>query len=527
MSAVMISQALLSPVSTVYANAVDYAASQQVAAATENGNGGGYSSADSCSSGRNAGSDDATVADDASSSDTPTLANDVAAQSEVASRAVDEYNPNADPIVIDGATEAGSVSVTAGFYKDAAHTQVLGTDALGVNEIVYGTVNIKFDGSMKPSKANPNVKYVFPDAIHVMDNSGTNVVDGKTMYNWRISGNEFIVEFTEAFFEAHNSEIYTEANFEFKLDSDKVDDGGKLNVVFPGTGTTVTFTQKEGNVSGNKTCQLSADGKSVSYTIDLNPEANVTNFKLVDELGANLSFNNDFKLDGQGIAATIDGKTATINLDKLSKGNHKITYTASVDQKALDALKPGANGDSALGNIVNSAKWSWTGNPSGNSCQVTPSIKYDLLSSKSASSKDGTYEWTVNINTGSLKADMGGYTFTDTLKDSGALQYVGDYKVIDVTNGDTVVDTGKLNSSSDSFSYAFDKDAKNHQYKIVYSTKVKDGTAFGTYKNDATITDGKGNADSTSGSVDHKPSGAVDVEKVLVGNVDADGYAKW
>ena len=527
MSAVMISQALLSPVSAVYASAVDGAASQQVEAAAENDNGGGCSSADSSSNGRDAGSADTTVTDDTSSSDVSPSTSDVAAQSQVASRAVDGYNPNADPIVIDGTTAAGSVTVVAGFFKDAAHTQVLGTDALGVNETVYGMVNIKFDGSMKPSKANPNIKYVFPDAIHVVDNSGTNVVDGKTMYNWHISGNEFIVEFTEAFFEAHNSEIYTEANFEFKLDSDKIGDDGKLNVVFPGTGTTVTFTQKEGDVGGNKTCQLSADGKSVSYTIDLNCATNVTNFKLVDELGANLNFNNDFKLDGQDIAATIDGKTATINLDKLSKGNHKITYTTTVDQKALDALKPGTNGDASLGSVGNSAKWSWTGNSSGNSSQTTPSIKYDLLGSKSASGKDGAYEWTVNINTGSLKADMAGYTFTDTLKDSDALQYVGDYKVIDVTNGDSVVGQGSLNSSSNSFSYTFGQDAKDHQYKIVYSTKVKDGAAFGTYKNDATITDGKGNADSTSGSIDYKPSGAVDVEKVLVGNVDADGYAKW
>lgn len=41
MSAVMISQALLSPVSAVYASAVDGAASQQVEAAAENDNGGG------------------------------------------------------------------------------------------------------------------------------------------------------------------------------------------------------------------------------------------------------------------------------------------------------------------------------------------------------------------------------------------------------------------------------------------------------------------------------------------------------
>ena len=153
MSTVMISQALLSPVSTVYASAVDDDASQQVAAETEKGNVG---SSDGSSNGQDTGTDDTTVTDDASSSHTSasadnaaeqsevasTPANDAAGQSEVASRSVDGYNPNAEPIVIDSNTKPGSASVTAGFYKDKDYTQELGTEALGVHQTVYGMVNI-------------------------------------------------------------------------------------------------------------------------------------------------------------------------------------------------------------------------------------------------------------------------------------------------------------------------------------------------------------------------------------------------
>lgn len=143
MSAVMISQALLSPVSTVYASAVDDDASQQVAAETEKGNVG---SSDGSSNGQDTGTDDTTVTDDASSSHTSASADNAAEQSEVASRSVDGYNPNAEPIVIDSNTKPGSASVTAGFYKDKDYTQELGTEALGVHQTVYGMVNIQLMG---------------------------------------------------------------------------------------------------------------------------------------------------------------------------------------------------------------------------------------------------------------------------------------------------------------------------------------------------------------------------------------------
>lgn len=124
MSAVMISQTLLSPVSTVYASAVDYAASQQVAAETEKGNVG---SSDDSSNGQDTGTDDTTVTDDTGSSDVSPSTNDVAAQSDDAtavehqtagSRSVQSavvassngYNPAAPARPVDS-------NVTVGFYK--------------------------------------------------------------------------------------------------------------------------------------------------------------------------------------------------------------------------------------------------------------------------------------------------------------------------------------------------------------------------------------------------------------------------
>ena len=558
LSAVMVSQALLSPVSMVYANGDDDS-SQQQAVQVENTNGNGEASNKDAAAGQGA-SDDTAAVTEASSTDasakqgsseaaastqaagnattTATQAvgsasaqSSAATQNAVATQADDGYNANADPIVIDENTDPNDVTVKVGLFTDADHKNELGNTEVGANDSIYANVSMTFNKNIKPTKSSPNVEYVFPDSIKVANKSGIGVEDGKTMYTWSIQDNVFKIQFTEAFFEAHNSEIYTKADFDFKLDTSKVGEDGKLDVTFPGTGTTVTINQKEGNVSGSKTCELGSDGKTISYTVTLNPETNVTDFKLVDQLGSSLSYNNDFRLDGQDVKATVDGKTATISLDKLTQGNHTLTYTATIDQDALDNLKPGANGNNGLNSdaFKNKAKWTWSGNPEGNTSETKPDASFDLVKSKSSTDKgDGTYEWVVDLNTGTLKADMKGYTFTDKLENADALEYEGSYRVIDVTDGNKEVASDKLDSSKGSFDYTFGSDAQKHQYKIVYSTKVKDGAEYGKYyKNTATVDDHDGDKDSATGSAYYQPKGTADVKKEITQEVDADGYVNW
>lgn len=429
-----------------------------------------------------------------------------------------------------GVTSADDVTVSVGLYTDADHKTELGDTPVGANDSIYANVSMTFNKDVKPTKSKPNIEYVFPDSIKVANANGTGVEQGQTMYTWSIENNVFKVHFTEAFFEVHKSELYAKADFDFKLDANKVSDDNKLNVTFPGTGTTITINQKEGNVNGGKTCELGVDGKTVSYTIDLNPETNVTDFNLEDVLGSNLSYNKDFKLDGQSVSPTIDGNKATIHVDKLSKGSHKLTYTATISQDALDNLKPGASGNAGMNTdaFKNKAKWTWSGKPEGNTSETNPNASFDLVRGKSGAKKDdGTYEWTVDLNTGTLKADMKDYTFTDKLENADALQYTGSYKVIDVTDGNKEVASGKLDSSKGSFDYAFGSDAGKHQYKVVYSTKVKDGAEYGEYKNTASVDDHHGDKDSATGSIDYKPEGTVDVKKEITQELDADGYVSW
>lgn len=448
----------------------------------------------------------------------------------------DEYNPNAAPIMIGSNVTANDMSVSAGLYSDEDCTNPLGDTPVSSSDLVYGKINIKFDKTIKPSKSQPNIEYVFPDSIKDVHgitgaDSGTKYEGGKIIYTWKIENGILKINFAEIFFDMQNSEIYANADFDFKINADKVNDDGKLDIVFPGSGTALTINQKEGNVSGNKSWKLNDDGKSITFTVDLDAETNVTDFVLSDVMGSNLTFDPfSFRLDGESVSADVDRdtNTATIKKDKLSKGKHTLTYTATINDNALAGFQPGSNGNASLSDVGNTATWTWKGKPEGDSSNVTPDINYNLVSSKSASDEgEGIYEWSVDINSGNAKADMKGYTFTDKLDNPDALEYVGSYVVIDVTDGDKQIASGAIDTSKDSFKYVFDNNAQNHQYKIVYSTKVKDGVSYGTYKNTARVDDGKGNSGSKDGSIEVKPSNGADVEKEIISSVDDEGYVTW
>ena len=106
------------------------------------------------------------------------------------------------------------------------------------------------------------------------------------------------------------------------------------------------------------------------------------------------------------------------------------------------------------------------------------------------SKKDGTgtaddIAWEVTLNSGDLKADMGGYVFTDTLE--GGQHYKGTFEVVDPNNW-KVIDTGKIPGDATSFTYTFGKDAGKKQYVIRYHTKLDDPSSMDKVSNKGTVT---------------------------------------
>lgn len=108
---------------------------------------------------------------------------------------------------------------------------------------------------------------------------------------------------------------------------------------------------------------------------------------------------------------------------------------------------------------------------------------------------DGNITWTVDLNAGSHKFDMGNFKFTDSLSHAdGKHVYVGDLKVYRVENGQkTLIDTVALDTHAHHFEYQFPHDAGKHQYRLVYHTKPEaPQVGRSVYRNKADLFDQNG-----------------------------------
>ena len=206
-----------------------------------------------------------------------------------------------------------------------------------------------------------------------------------------------------------------------------------MTIAFPGTGTSVTVNIKDGDVAGNKFGSnpnkewelpvFDSTDNTYTWTVRVSPATVAHDLKIYDTVGSNLEFvDGNFKLvdkDGNPASGTCDasvnGQEATISLGTVTKGDYYVQYKTKVKQSALDALKDGEE----LSDIGNSVRWTWgtSNEQEGQSNTVYPqTARYSMVSKYAADgSVNENINWTVKLNTGTLKADMSGYVFTDTL----------------------------------------------------------------------------------------------------------------
>ena len=249
--------------------------------------------------------------------------------------------------------------------------------------------------------------------------------------------------------------------------------------MFPGVGT-INIPTKDGNVTGEKSGTFSqgADGVAkVTWTVKLTVESYATNVKFTDSLGDNFEFVDDsFTLDGKKLnpQPTINGQTATLNsLGDLTQGEHTVVYETKLKSGVSASNGVWINDQEAS---KNTAAWEWGGSSDRQSDSATgvPSkFRYDMINKSNGSGTPSDITWTVTLNQGELKADMSGYTFTDTLDAKQA--YIGSYTVYKGSSGSEVLETCALGPSQKSFTYTFGTDLadKYATYRIVYHTKMK------------------------------------------------------
>lgn len=406
-------------------------------------------------------------------------------------RADDVTTPT--PIEINGDTATVEVKP----YTDENHTQELNGAVTSTSKL-YGAFSAQFKSGEAPSPENYIAVYELPGTIVVDDNAGGNLMEGPEATadkagTWKIEDNKIIFTFDKSWLDKNPAEIFVGANFSFELANKNAGSDSSTPIKFPGAGS-IDIPTKDGAVTGEKSGAFSqgADGVAkVTWTVKLTVESYATNVKFTDSLGDNFEFvDGSFTLDGEKLdpQPTFGGQTATLdNLGYLTQGEHTVVYETKLKSGVSASNGEWINDQEAS---KNTAAWEWGGSSDRQSDSATgvPSkFRYDMINKSNGSGAPSDITWTVTLNQGELKADMSGYTFTDTLDAKQA--YIGSYTVYKGSSGSEVLETCALGPSQNSFTYTFRTDLadKYATYRIVYHTKMKDASSYDTVRNDATI----------------------------------------
>ena len=452
-------------------------------------------------------------------------------------RAEDVTTPT--PIVIDGNT----ADVTVGLYADKERQQPLGKEgspSITTADTIYGSMEAHFYENCGPTPERLEAIYTFPDSIAVKDNVGgvlrtDDTENAQRMGTWCIKDNKVVFNYDASYLSGHPSSLYVRVHFEFVLKGKDVDDGTKVELKFPGVGEAVPIEIQDGAVEGNKSGVFSQDSSTgnakITWTINLNVKSHATDVKLVDSLGEYLKFDQDsFELDGKPLESVVsaDGKNASLSLGSLSQGGHIVTYKTTVTTDL-----PLSNGTPMQGKNGVQATWGKANPQQSLSIEgASSSFQYDMIKKEPGTGTPSAITWKVVLNKGSLKADMTGYTFTDTL--DGKQAYVGNYTVYKGENADETkkIDEGTPGESEDSFSYTFNPNEEERYatYCIVYQTKLKDENSYEKVSNTASVK--KEDSDQPSGeSTEYyaRPWTGKTISKKLLNKDEASrtGRATW
>ncbi|MDO4854495.1 MAG: FctA domain-containing protein [Coriobacteriia bacterium] len=564
----------LAPISNSYAAASDDDQSSQNIEQQADSN--SKSAAEGDSSGEEAANDGSTVADsessepssllksdsavvgddsndDAKESSSDGKAEDAASQSGESENSVDSednsgtYNPDADFVDI-----SNNCTAEAEFFKDSEHKTPLGDTAITSSEKFYAQLKVAFKDKYRPTLSNPNVMYKFPSNIKVAEMGETDLMDGTTLAGkWYIKDvEEGGVTYSVAYFKYNESYLnstvtHAYVNLDCELNGVNKGDDNSEAITFPGSSTTVTVNTKDGSVDGSKfggdmSQQWNGPtydqaSNSYTWTIKVSPSAYATDLKITDTIGSNLSFVEDsFTLvDAKGnpvpgtCEATIDGQNASISLGDLSAGTYYVQYKTTVNSL------PSAD-NTEISNVSNKATFTW-GSKSENKKDLgeksPQSSKYSMVSkSADGSSTPSAIKWVVKLNNGSIKADMGGYSFSDELGSDQAFNTSVGVTVTD-SDGKTVTVTDASMSSS-ALSFKLPADAGEKEYTVTYYTQMTNQSSLETVKNTAVVTppdSDHGPEGEGTGTFTPKDSGSY-IAKSLTSDIDSssyDGKASW
>lgn len=454
----------------------------------------------------------------------------------------EEYNGNSDyREVMSG--------IKVNVYKDDGYSEELASDdVIAPDAHLYGKVFIDFATKEMPTLAQPNIKYTFPNNVKFENNGHQTLYDGDNQVagSWRIQGGVVYLHYNEDWLRKEHSNVSAHVNFEFVMNSADTGDDKKVTVNFPGVATSVVIKTKDGSVSGNKfgvnpnkegeMPKFNASDNSYTWTVKVSPSATATNLKIEDVIGSNLDFvTGSFRLIDKGgnsvsgkCDATINGQSATIELGTLSKGDYYVQYKTTVKQSALDALKDGQE----VSNVGNTAKWIWgsTGENNGTSGLKDPEkVKYSMVQKSVATdSTNDNIMWAVKLNSGSLKADMSKYQFSDIL--SGDQKFKEDTKYVVTDASGKQVASGAVDPNSLELNFTLPDGLGKQELTVSYTTTMNNVDSTKAVSNTSKVTPPNDKGMAGEGSASYQPTdGRTYVTKRLVdaSTAENDGKASW
>ncbi len=447
------------------------------------------------------------------------------------------YNPGADFVDI-----SNNCGASVELFSDSNCSTPLGDTAKSGDESFYGKLTVTFNDGFRPTLSNPNLSYVFPANAKVSDLAETTLYDnGVAAGTWYISNGVAYFKYSESYL----SQTVVNANIKFEAKLNGVDkgDGNSEQLNFPGTSSAVTVNTKDGSVYGSKFGgnmneqwngpTYNQDDGTYTWTVKVTPTAHATNVVLTDTIGSNLTFKADsFQLvDAQGNPVTgtcgvvLNGQTANISLGNLSAGDYYVQYKTTVNSLPT-------TDNTAISNVGNSVKWSWGAEGKRTELDTSRSpqeAKYSMASKYAdGSSTPDRIKWVVTLNSGSIKADMGGYTFTDTIDTDQTFLSDG----VTITDQSGAAITPEVSETDSSLSFTFPSDAGKKQYTVTYYTKMSDTSSKDAVSNTATVTppDTSTEPKGTAAGTYNPPDTGKYITKTLVSTVSSDSYdgkASW
>ena len=350
-----------------------------------------------------------------------------------------------------------------------------GTDTLKDGDKVLVDISYSVNGGLPDGKYE--LIYQLPANIALSESlSGPVTQKGVEVGSYTIEkSGEVVITLDQSKFNPNES--FT-GKFQFEGTANRLGNQNEEKIVFPGSDKEIIIEKDKSqyDLTTKKEAKLSADYKSIDYTITVSSEAGTgsdlikieDSFNRYNNTAVGSYRKNSFKIvkiDANGQKTDVnmspvftdeDTKFTYSDLEPLGSGEkYIVSYTADVTE----------NSQKGGGSISNSAGAQTTGNKSSwDSKTVTiPGVMIE---------KTGYYDqninkitWTVTLNKDAV-ADMAGYSFKDILPEGVTLSNgISDISVTPVCNINP-----QYNSETRTITATFPSDAGKQKYTITYTT---------------------------------------------------------